>query len=78
MNSKETPMTRNEALEIAKANHIAHCKADIEAMFRGKDLPKGSDYGHSNGWYTVGEYSFSVDEITGIRRDRVQEAFANL
>lgn len=70
-------MTRAEALEIAKINHAAWCKADIDHMFgRGPAFDARADYGYLHGWFMVGDFSFSTDEITGREYDHAQGGWA--
>lgn len=70
-------MTRNEALVIAKANHAAHTKADIEHMFRnGPAFDAFADFGYRHGWYTVGEHSFNNEDVTGNAYDITQGGWA--
>jgi len=71
-------MTRTQALEIARANHRAHAAADIANLFRGAAKPNDADFGHRNGWYLVGAFNFSTDEITGVQYDFTQAGFAYL
>lgn len=72
-------MTRNEALEIAKANHAAHIKANIEVIFgRAPAYDELATYGYMHGWYRVGEFSFCQDEITGVPYDHTQGGWAYL
>lgn len=70
-------MTREQAFEIAKRNYVNYQKADIENLFkRGPDFDAKADYGFSNGWFSVGEYSFSHDEVSGIPYDVTQGGWA--
>ncbi len=73
-------MTRAEALEVAKVNRAAHLKADIDHMFgRGPAIKNElEEYGYRHGWYRVGEFSFSSDEITGVPYDYTQGGWAFL
>ena len=72
-------MERNDALSLAKVNYAAHRKAIIENLFRGADLPDELlAYGYRHGWYTVGEYCFSQEDITGEAYDHDQGGWAYL
>jgi hypothetical protein len=72
-------MTRNEALEVAKANHAAHLKARIDHMFgRSSIEPDDAKYGYLHGWYRVGDFNFNQDEITGQPYDHTQGGWAYL
>jgi hypothetical protein len=70
-------MTRTEALEIARANHKAHTAADIAHMFKGGPaFDAFAEYGYRHGWYTVGEYSFNMEDVTGDKYDITQAGWA--
>lgn len=72
-------MTRTEALEIAKVNHAAHIRANIEFMFkRGPAVDELGQFGYRHGWYKVGEFCFCQDEITGTPYDHTQGGWAYL
>lgn len=72
-------MTRTEALEIARRNHAANTKERIEVLFRGApEYDEHAKYGYRHGWYTVGEFCFSTDEITGVPYDHTQGGWAFL
>jgi len=71
-------MTRNEALATAKINHKAHRKAVIDHLFgRAATLDEAS-FGFRHGWYQVGNFNFSQDEITGQAYDHTQGGWAHL
>lgn len=60
-------MTRDEARGIARENWKKY-NGEILAYWLGSGrgpAPKQEDYGGRNGWFRVGEYSFSVDELDG-------------
>ena len=81
-------MTRNEALEVARANLKAHGKAsidftmnvwvkmtDIEAREKAqRDLD--DSFGFRHGWYSVGEHSFNREMLTGEKYDSTQGGWA--
>lgn len=70
-------MTRLEALEIAKANHAAHTTADINNLFKGGPaFDAQAEFGFRHGWYTVGGYSFSNEDVTGRPYDITQGGWA--
>jgi hypothetical protein len=70
-------MTRNEALEIAKANYAAHTAADIANMFNGGPAFDAlAQFGYRHGWYRVGEFNFREDEVTGEAYDPTQGGWA--
>jgi hypothetical protein len=70
-------MTRNEAFEIAKSNYAAYTSANIAKLFRkGPDFDALAEFGYRNGWYRVGEFSFSHDEVTGERYDPTQAGWS--
>jgi hypothetical protein len=72
-------MTRNEALEIAKANHKAHVAADIAEMFHnGPEFNAETQFGYRHGWYMVGDFSFNGEDVTGIPYDITQGGWAHL
>jgi len=62
-------MTREQALNKARENHKAYRDADLAHMFKGGPEPVDSEYGHKHGWFVVGGFSFSEEEITGIPYD---------
>jgi len=70
-------MTRNEALQIAKANRTAHMNADCENGYR-KDLWEQyqRDFGYRHGWYRVGEFNFCHEDLTGEKYDITQGGWA--
>lgn len=69
-------MNRNEALEIARQNHAAYRKATIENLFRNGPKVDNAAYGYHHGWFTVGEFCFCDEEITGIAYDHTQGGWA--
>jgi hypothetical protein len=73
-------MTRNEALQIAKQTREVHMKAHIDGLFgRGPALSADDElnqYGYRHGWYRVGEFSLSEDEVTGVPYDYTQGGWA--
>jgi hypothetical protein len=75
-------MTRNEALEIAKANHKSHHKAIVDLMFGrtpgAVEAEIDQTHGYRHGWYRVAEFSFDTDEITGVPYDHTQGGWAYL
>lgn len=72
-------MTKQAALETAKANHKAHMSADIERMFRnGPAFDAFTAFGYRHGWYIVGDYSFSFEDVTGQAYDMTQGGWAYL
>lgn len=72
-------MTRNEAITIAAANRKAHKAEDLENMMgRAPDFDAFEKYGHRHGWYHVGEFSFSDEQITGVPYDIAQGGWAYL
>jgi hypothetical protein len=71
-------MNRAEALEVAKINHAAHRKADIDHMFGRGPAFDAAEYGYLHGWYMVGDFSFCQDEITGRAYDHTQGGWAYL
>jgi hypothetical protein len=76
---RENAMTRIEALQVAKANHAAHTLANIAFCFkRGPAFDELADFGYRHGWYYVGDYCFSHDEITGEAYDHTQGGWAFL
>lgn len=72
-------MTRNEALEIARANYAANTKENIAFTFgRAPAYDAFEKYGYRHGWYYAGGFCFSVDEITGTPYDHTQGGWAFL
>lgn len=71
-------MTRAEALEIAKTVRADCMKARIDFMFGRTTSFNEADYGYKHGWYTIGDYNFNDDEITGIPYDHTQGGWAYL
>lgn len=75
-------MTRNEALEIAKTTYAAHRKAIIDLMFGRTTGTTEAEidqrHGYRHGWYSVGEFSFCSEQITGIPYDHTQGGWAYL
>lgn len=84
----ETKMTRNEALEIARANLEAYSKAqihftfkvwavmtDIEARERAQRELDDS-FGYRHGWFSVGEFSFNREMLTDEKYDLTQGGWA--
>ena len=73
-------MNRQAKLEIARRNHAAFRKAEIENLFRGGADPRNdaARYGYRSGWFYVGETAFSVEEITGQGYDITQGGWAHL
>lgn len=69
-------MTRNEALEIAKTNRNARTVMDIEHLFRNGPAPVDADFGYRHGWYSVGEFSFNDEDLTGTKYDPTQGGWA--
>lgn len=70
-------MTRNEALEIAKANYAANTKERIDHMFgRAPAYDETTKYGYLHGWYQVEDFCFNTDEITGQAYDHSQGGWA--
>ncbi len=70
-------MTRLDALQIARANFEARTAADIANLFHGG--PAVEDiYGYRHGWYQVGDFMFSTEEITGRAYDPTQGGWAYL
>lgn len=70
-------MTRTEALEVAKLNHAARTAADIANLFHGgRSFDAAEEFGYEHGWYVVGEFSFSDEEVTGIAYDPMQGGWA--
>jgi hypothetical protein len=69
-------MTRNEALEIARTNFKANTIARIDFTFGRTANYDEAAYGYRHGWYAVGDFSFDVDEITGIPYDHTQGGWA--
>ena len=69
-------MNRNEALEIARRNERAHNKARIDFTFGRRADFNEADFGHIHGWFTVGEFCFSRDELTGQPYDHNQGGWA--
>jgi hypothetical protein len=81
-------MTRNEALEVAKANLSAHAKANIHFTFKvwvhmtdlvaREQAQKEIDdrFGYLHGWFKVGEFCFSREELTGEKYDITQGGWA--
>lgn len=75
-------MTRTEALEVARTNYKAHRAAVIAHMFGRTPGSIESEiderHGYRHGWYTVGEFCFITDEITGVPYDHTQGGWAYL
>lgn len=72
-------MNRNQALEIARSNYEAHTTARINHLFkRGPAFDEQADFGYRHGWYSVGDFCFNTDEITGIPYDHTQGGWAYL
>ena len=72
-------MTREQALQTAKATHKAYRKALLEnLMGRAPHFDALADYGFRHGWYTVGEFSFSEEEVSGVPYDITQGGWAYL
>ena len=70
-------MTREQALEIARKNRAAYIRASIEYDFGRTDKPvNDDDYGHRLGWFRVGEFNFSTEEVTGQPYDITQGGWA--
>jgi len=75
----EEKLTREQALETAKAAYAAHIKADIALMFKGGPaFDARAEYGYHQGWYMIGDYSFCLQEITGEAYDMTQGGWAYL
>lgn len=71
-------MTREQALEVARANQQAHSAARIAEDFKGGPPVNEADFGYKHGWYSVGEFSFSNSEITDQQYDPDQGGWAYL
>lgn len=71
-------MTRNEALEVAKASYAAHSAARIAFDFKNGPAFNEADFGYRHGWYTVGEFNFNTTDITGEQYDPSQGGWAYL
>lgn len=83
-------MTRDEALEIARANLEAHNKANIDFTFnvwaKMADIVErerlqhelDAKYGYRHGWYSVGEFCFNREMLTGEKYDSTQGGWAFL
>lgn len=75
-------MTRNEALAIAKVSYEAHRKAIIDHTFGRTPGSIEADidqaHGYRHGWYSVGEFSFCPEQITGVPYDHTQGGWAYL
>lgn len=69
-------MTRNEALQIARSNYAANTKARIDFTFGRSSSYDEAAFGYNHGWYKVGEFNFSTDEITGEPYDHTQGGWA--
>ena len=70
-------MNRDQALEIAKNNHILYRKAEIEMLFRNApSFDAFTLYGYKQGWYIVNNYSFSHEEVTGEKYEIDQGGWA--
>jgi hypothetical protein len=77
--AKEHAMIRLIALQIAKMNYNAHMKADVRHMFLDGPAPNLSDYGTRGlGWYSVGNFNFNVDTLTGTQYDITQGGWSHL
>lgn len=75
-------MTRNEALAQAKVAHKARTAAMIDGLFGRApaftEAEQLSKFGYRHGWYRVGEYNFSHDEVSGESYDHAQGGWAYL
>lgn len=69
-------MNRTEALKIAAANLKANDKARIDFTFGRTQSYNEKDYGYLHGWFKVGEFCFSREEITGQAYDHNQGGWA--
>ena len=70
-------MTREAALEIAKANYPAHRKSVIDALFgRAPAVNEFENFGYRHGWYYVGDFCFCQTEVTGEPYDHSQGGWA--
>lgn len=70
-------MTRERALEIAKANHGMHQTANIANLFKGGPAFDAQvEFGFHHGWYMVGDYNFCLEDITGEKYDVTQGGWA--
>lgn len=70
-------MTREQALEVAKTNRVAHQAADIANLFKGGPaFDAQAEFGYRHGWYMVGDYSFCLEDITGEKYDITQGGWA--
>lgn len=74
----EMHMTREQALEIARNNQMARSAAWIAHDFKGGPAVNEADFGYRHGWYSVGEFSFSNSEVTGVSYDPDQGGWAYL
>lgn len=81
-------MQRHEAIEIAKINRAHYRIANLEFTMKvwavitdieareqmQRDLDKS--YGYKHGWYSVGEFCFGEDELSGVPYDATQGGWA--
>lgn len=70
-------MTRNDALNIARTNRAAYTCAEIAHLFKGAAAPVDADFGHSRGWFKVGDFNFTAEDMDG-SKCKVQQSFAYL
>lgn len=72
-------ITREQSLEIAKANRKAYTHSYSDYIFGRRDTPPDEAfYGHKHGWYIVGEFSFNDEMLTGVPYDHTQGGWAFL
>ena len=71
-------MTRLEALEVAKQQHTYRRSALRSYDYLNGPAVIDADYGYRHGWYHVGDYHFSINEITDSSYDAEQGGWAYL
>ena len=69
-------MTREQALEVAKANYAAYRAADIANLLRGGPTVDDAAFEYKHGWFLVDGFSFNQEEITGRPYDHSQGGWA--
>ena len=69
-------MDTTTALEIAKSNHAAHMALPFSQRVWMQPEEEAARFGYKQGWYIVGEVSFSLEEISGVPYDSHQGGWA--
>jgi hypothetical protein len=69
-------INRQQALEVAKANHAARMALPFAERVWMQPAEEESRFGYRQGWYLVGGFSISDEEITGQPYDSHQGGWA--